>query len=233
MYFSFYEVYTNALRAFNGMGFPYGADEDAAFIIAWLELNKLNGIKLLANSIGNIDQKYDGKINLKKNDFKIDLKNSSILMKGPALIDYFISQLNSKKNIKIILNNCSEAKFFFPLLYKSSDKVSYSSLTYLDHNNKNIICIFKKNSMQIFLNSEDRKIKKNQIIILLSLRSKKLLFKKKINEISFDSIQKNLSKSINPKIDYWKKIEKIAHRTFVPESKESRIKGAGGGDAND
>ena len=87
--------------------------------------------------------------------------------------------------------------------------------------------------MQIFLNSEDRKIKKNQIIILLSLRTKKLLFKKKINEISFDSIQKNLSKSINPKIDYWKKIEKIAHRTFVPESKESRIKGAGGGDAND
>ena len=56
------------------MGFPYGADEDAAFIIAWLELNKLNGIKLLANSINIIDQKYDGKINLSKSDFKIDLE---------------------------------------------------------------------------------------------------------------------------------------------------------------
>ena len=53
MNFSFYEVYTNALRAFNGMGFPYGADEDAAFIIAWLELNKLNGIKLLDKGVEN------------------------------------------------------------------------------------------------------------------------------------------------------------------------------------
>ena len=66
MNFSYYEVYINVLRAFTGMGFPYGADEDAAFIIAWLELNKLNGIKLLANSIDNIDQKYDGKINMYK-----------------------------------------------------------------------------------------------------------------------------------------------------------------------
>mgnify|MGYP001316593828 CR=1 FL=1 len=233
MNFSYYEVYINVLRAFTGMGFPYGADEDAAFIIAWLELNKLNGIKLLANSIDNIDQKYDGKINLEKNDFKIDLKKSSILMKGPTIIDYFISKLESKKNIKIILNNCSEVKFFFPLLYKNSDIVPYSSLNYIDQNNKKIICIFKKNTMKIWLDSKDSKIKKNQIIILLSLKSKNLFLKKKIKEVSFDSIQKKLSKSISPKINHWKIIEKIAFRTFVPESKESRIKGAGGGDAND
>ena len=60
---SYYEVYITALRAFNGMGFPYGADEDAAFIIAWLELNNFNGIKLLVNSIEllrhdvNLDQR--------------------------------------------------------------------------------------------------------------------------------------------------------------------------------
>ena len=57
MFYSYYEVYTNSLRAFSGMGFPYGADEDAAFIIAWLELNKFQGIKLLANSSTHIDKK--------------------------------------------------------------------------------------------------------------------------------------------------------------------------------
>ena len=31
----------------------------------------------------------------------------------------------------------------------------------------------------------------------------------------------------------WEEISKIAFRTFVPESEESRAKGAGGGDAND
>ena len=52
MSFSYYEVYTTSLRAFSSMGFPYGADEDAAYIIAWLELNKFNGLNSLVDSIG-------------------------------------------------------------------------------------------------------------------------------------------------------------------------------------
>ena len=56
------------------MGFPYGADEDAAFIIAWLELNKFQGIKLLANSSTHIDKKYNGVINLKKMNVKLTYK---------------------------------------------------------------------------------------------------------------------------------------------------------------
>ena len=32
MGYSFYEIYTTSQRAFRGMGFPFGADEDAAYI---------------------------------------------------------------------------------------------------------------------------------------------------------------------------------------------------------
>ena len=39
------------------MGFPHGSDEDAAFIISWLELNNFRGVSLLANSIKELDQK--------------------------------------------------------------------------------------------------------------------------------------------------------------------------------
>ena len=49
MSYSYYEVYTNSQRAFSGLGFPYGADEDAAFIISWLEAFELSGIHLFAN----------------------------------------------------------------------------------------------------------------------------------------------------------------------------------------
>ena len=45
--------------------------------------------------------------------------------------------------------------------------------------------------------------------------------------------QQCLEKSLNPNADDWKIISKLAHRTFVPESEESRQKGAGGGDDND
>ncbi len=97
MSFSYYEVYTTSLRAFSSMGFPYGADEDAAYIISWLELNKFNGLNSLVDSIGVLDNKYDGKIKLNShNDTSIDLNYASLLMKGPGLIDFYQSELDNK-----------------------------------------------------------------------------------------------------------------------------------------
>ena len=52
MGYSFYEIYTTSQRAFKGMGFPFGADEDAAYIIAWLELNNFKGVNILKKIIG-------------------------------------------------------------------------------------------------------------------------------------------------------------------------------------
>ena len=66
-----------------------------------------------------------------------------------------------------------------------------------------------------------------------------LLTKKIFNEQKLDinipssKINNMLSRGINPDKKSWDLISKIAFRTFVPESEESRAKGAGGGDAND
>ncbi len=66
-----------------------------------------------------------------------------------------------------------------------------------------------------------------------------LLTKKIFNEQKLDinipssKINNMLSRGINPDKKSWDQISKIAFRTFVPESEESRAKGAGGGDAND
>ena len=51
--------------------------------------------------------------------------------------------------------------------------------------------------------------------------------------IQSSNINEKLSNGINPDEKSWDQISKIAFRTFVPESEESRAKGAGGGDAND
>ena len=51
--------------------------------------------------------------------------------------------------------------------------------------------------------------------------------------ISKKIIQENLSNSLSPEINTWNDISELANRTFVPESEESRNKGAGGGDDND
>ena len=66
MSYSYYEVFTNAQRAFSGLGFPYGADEDAAYIISWLEAFELDGIHLFSSIQKKIDSNFNGALDNNK-----------------------------------------------------------------------------------------------------------------------------------------------------------------------
>ena len=236
MSFSYYEVYTTSLRAFSSMGFPYGADEDAAYIIAWLELNKFNGLNSLVNSIEVVDHKYDGKINPNAlNNSSLDLNYSSLLMKGPGLIDFYQSELDDKKDLHLTLNNCPNPEYLLPLLYRSSKKIYYSNAIWLDTNNQIQCCEVNKNIMKIAKVSNQELVDNKQVRVFFSQKHK---IRKKFDSVTYTitskKIQDNLANGISPNENNWKIISKLAARTFVPESEESRIKGAGGSDdAND
>ena len=236
MSYSFYEVYTTSLRAFSSMGFPYGADEDAAYIISWLELNKFNGLNSLVNSIGVFDKKYDGTIKLNShNDTSIDLNYASLLMKGPGLIDFYQSELDNKKNLNVTLNNCADPEYLLPLLFRSSKKIFYCNAIWLDTNSQIQFCEVENNIMKIGLVSNQETVNKKQVKIYISNKHK---IQKKFNStactITSKTIQNNLASGILPDENNWKIISKLAAKTFVPGSEESRIKGAGGSDdAND
>jgi len=224
--YSYYEVYTNAQRAFSGLGFTYGSDEDAAFITTWLELCGLNGIKLLNVKIDELDNKFSANIDPLKISSEFDCKNKSMLMIGPGLIDYLISKINNNGNFKISIKNCSDSIFLIPLLYKYAKKNFNSQFV----SNQKIYAQITKNNIAI-----------NKEIISMSYEGDfdLLLSNKIINEQKLDfnikslNINEKLSNGIHPDEVSWSKISKIAFRTFVPESEESRSKGAGGGDAND
>ena len=61
------------------MGFPHGSDEDAAFIISWLELNNFRGVSLLANSINKLDQKYQGILTIDDLNKAINFRKRSFI----------------------------------------------------------------------------------------------------------------------------------------------------------
>ncbi len=224
--YSYYEVYTNTQRAFSGLGFTYGSDEDAAFITTWLEVFGLDGIKLLTLKIEELDNNFNPSIDPSKINDEFDCKNKSFLVIGPGLIDYLISKIDKRDDLKLTFKNCNDPIFLLPLLYKYAKKNIYSQFL-LD----------KKIDAQI----TNKNISINRDIISTNYQRNfdLLLTKKILNEQRLDvnipssNINNMLSKGINPDEKSWNQISKIAFRTFVPESEESRAKGAGGGDAND
>ena len=214
------------------MGFPYGSDEDAAFIIAWLELNNFQGISLLSNLINQLDQKYEGKIKLENLNQTIDFKNKSILMKGAGLIDFMSSEMKNNNKISVKIINCSNEIFFLPLLYKKTKYIKSSKLIFYDKNNINTYIIM--DYKVIFYQEKYNNLKLQNTVDIIMNKNKENFQYPVVNQlISETEIQKNLSKSLSPNQSSWNIISKIANKTFVPESDESRNKGAGGGDDND
>ena len=226
MSYSYYEVYTNTQRAFAGIGFPYGADEDAAHIVTWLELYNLKGIDLFCAFIEKFDDQYDFRIELSKNEKKIDLKNKSSLMTGPGVIDYLVSKFSINNENEYNLINCYDPIFLIPILSKYIKKEIYSKIL----QDNEILCLIDKEKISFNKKLFDNKIN-NSIKIILSNKSNS---KKKLDiDITLKDSIKLLSVGLNPNQNNWNKVSELAFQSFVPESEQSRSKGAGGGDAND
>lgn len=236
MSFSYYEIYVTCLRAFTAIGFPYGADEDAAYIVTWLELNKFDGIKNFAKLSKKINNKFNGNfknINLELKN-KIDLNFDSLLMKGPGLFDYFYQKFMKEKYFEITLINCIDPIFILPLAVKIAKKGLYINSYWIE---KDEIIELSISKNEAIFNKKKNILKINKGEISLKISSKpiksKIKSKKSIKKINIKDNQKRLKESINPSKKHWKIISNFAKLTFVPESKLSRTKGAGGGDDND
>ena len=222
------------------MGFPYGLNEDAAFMTTWLELHNLNGIEKLSNLSINYKKNFKKKIDIKslKSNKIINLNNTSLLYNGPGLFDIFYEKIKSFKNLEIILSNCNDPIYIIPLSKIISKKMFCVKACWI---NKNYIYSMNMQGNNISLGKINKNIKilKGQVIIQLSLNKKYYKWKNNLNidsicqKINFKIEQKQLENSLKPKKKYWNQISKVAYRTFVPSSIKSRESGAGGGNDND
>ena len=224
MSYSYYEVYTNAQRAFSGLGFPYGADEDAAYIISWLEAFELDGIHLLSIIKKKIDSNFNGVLGNNKLTNQINLENRSCLMIGPGLIDFLNFHTLKNNDIKIEFQNCSDPLFLIPLMYRAVKKNIFSKII----SKNKIYTVLGKN--EIFIHDDIKNNKCENFILNLSTNEYQI-----DNEeaLDYNLLNTNISNGLNPNQSSWDEISDLAFRTYVPESEESREKGAGGGDAND
>ena len=194
--YSYYEVYTNTQRAFSGLGFTYGSDEDAAFITTWLEIFGLDGIKLLKLKIEELDNSFNASIDPSKINDEFDCKNKSFLVIGPGLIDYLVSKIDKRDDFKLTFKNCSDPIFLIPLLYKYAKKNIYSQFL-LDQ------------KIDVQITNENIRVNREIISTNYQRNFDLLLTKKIFNEqkldinISSSNINNLLSKGINPDKESW------------------------------
>ena len=225
MSYSYYEVFTNAQRAFSGLGFPYGADEDAAYIISWLEAFELEGIHLFSSIQKKIDSNFNGALENNKLTNKINLEKRSCLMIGPGLIDFLNFHALKNNEIKIEFQNCPDPLFLIPLLYRAVKKNIFSKII----NQNKIYAVLDTN--EIFIHNH---LKNNDCTnFILNLSTNEYQIPKEVKSLDYNILNTNISNGLNPNQSSWDQISDLAFRTYVPESEESREKGAGGGDAND
>ena len=155
-------------------------------------------------------------------------------MKGPNLFDYLYNRAKQNKFDEVVIENCLDPIFSIPLIVKISKKNISISAYWIDKGLTKIVNI-TENNVTIGKGRKKQNLKKNQLIIKFYINKKKITDNPiKTYQIINDKIeQKRLKKSLKPPKKDWNLISLIANRIFVPESEQSRNKGAGGGDDND
>ena len=153
-------------------------------------------------------------------------KNKNLRNIGLNITSKCLKKVKNNINFKITMKNCDDPIFLIPLLYKYAKKNINSQ-------------IISNHKIQAQITNENISVNKEIISTTYQEDFDLLLTKNIINEQKLDihiqssKIIEMLSNGINPDKKSWDQISDIAFRTFVPESEESRSKGAGGGDAND
>ncbi len=207
MFRSANEINQIVKKAFISCGLSYAHSEDFGNASALLNSYGFDGLSSAFQAIQNID--LNKKISFSfLNNATIKFKFSRVSFEGFAAIDLLIANKFKFKKVKI--ERMDSPQMFLGLLAWNS----YSQ-------NCSFKLIFNSTKLNnVSINSTFSKINNNFLLptnFFLTLENEE-----------YKSMQPRFKQSkINSKI--WSKLEKLAFKTYVPESKSSRETGAGAG----
>lgn len=238
---SYNEVYNLSKKLFEGLGFPYGADEDAAFMVAWLEHHGLDGLAQLQTALpglsfaGGVTQVSQG-----PGSAVLDAGGASTLSAAPAAIDLATVLAQESGHGQVDLNHCRHPLFALPLAVKA---IVRGLPLHLFWRESDKLYGFEANetaeTLRVLTDDvfEDLEVETLRILCgedipsryglegssVQSLWTRQDLLKREIN---------CLDQGISVDPEFWSCVVQLAGRVLVPATAESR-RGAGGGDAND
>jgi hypothetical protein len=216
-----FEIYRLVQRALEGSGAPYGVDRDGAQAVAWLESRGLPGLSLLQDDLPFLEGRFTG-LMLKRNadGIEIDAAGISAIAYGSAVIDL------ARDGTTLRLHRCRSPLFLLPAAVAAGVPLQIRWREILCATNADAGASLWVGDGEALLDSTPTEVEIRADTVAPAARPfldpAELAHRYEIS----------LAQGVEVEDALWRRIDAVAARVQVPASTESRLKGAGGGDAN-
>lgn len=225
MHVSQFEIYRLAQRALEASGAPDGIDRDGGRAVAWLEARGLPGLRLLRASLAALERGFAG---LRLKGGRIDAAGLPALAYAGAVADL------ARIRPSLVIANCRSPLLLLPAAASAAEAGTALSLCWdgllwrVDAKREpSLYGMEDPEPRPDWLDPAPQEV---EIRRAPPASGARLVLESRALARRHD---RSLSRGIEVETEAWEAIGAVAARVQVPASAESRLKGAGGGDAND
>jgi Protein of unknown function (DUF3726) len=215
-----FEIYRLVQRALEGSGAPYGVDRDGAQAVAWLESRGLPGLRLLQEDLPLLEGRFTG-LTLTRNTegIEIDATGVSAIAYGSAVIDL------ARDGATLHIHRCRSPLFLLPAAVAVSAALEFRW--------GDILCAHGDTGASLWFGAGEALLDPTPCEVQIRSRSAAMSARPSLDPAELARrYEISLAQGIEVDDALWRRIDAVAARVQVPASTESRLKGAGGGDAN-
>jgi hypothetical protein len=230
------EVYRTCQRALEGLGAPVGVDREGAAGIVWLEARGLPGLRELARNLAALDGGFGPVVA----GIEIDAVGRSAIAYAGAIIDYLRSLCEPGATATLKLRNVRSPLLLLPaaaaraalgerylLRFGESDMVAGSAL--LDEDGATLVLTDGASLDALSCQALTVVLATGPELRMTADMTSQILTPSLLRERA----SRALADGIAVDDEIWRAVGAVAARVLVPATAESRVRGAGGGDANE
>ena len=231
MFVSQFEIYRLAQRALEGSGAPYGVDRDGARAVAWLEARGLPGLERLAADLPGLEGKFSGLVPPK--DGVLDAGGLSALAYAGGVLDLWRARRDRKSAALLAIENCRSPIFLMAMAAVEGRELGLS----WQAAGVDVCCrVAPDGGVRLAAGLGPGLVAALRAPGPTRVEIGVERIDAATDVLGPDELDRRhdlaLRQGIAVDEDIWRAVDTVAARVQVPASDQSRLKGAGGGDAN-
>jgi hypothetical protein len=237
-----FEIYRLCQRSLEALGAAYGIDRDGAEAVVWLEARGLPGLALLARDLPALEKPgaFAGLMGgPAAGEAKLDAGGRPAIVLLGGVIDFLRLQAAGAKDRRgqLILQSCLSPLTLLPAAHAACERddeleIAWGGITARIGAKRLAIAVQPGLDLAEAL-SQAGPFAVRLVLALAHGSGKRFAVPPALTQDDLDeAFVRSLGEGVEVDDALWERLSAIAARVQVPASEVSRLKGAGGGDAN-